>query len=891
MAVSPVDAGSLVGERLGKYQLLALIAIGGTAEIYLARIGGEAGFEKYVVVKCLLDHLADDTDFVRMFLDEARLCAQLDHSNIVQTLELGQHEGRYYMVMEHLAGMSLAQLARKTHERVPEGVIPTRIVLGLAAQACAGLHYAHQRTGNDGNQLNVVHRDVSPQNLVVTFEGMLKIVDFGIAKADLRQTHTRSGTIKGKFAYMSPEQCLAEPIDRRTDVFALGTVVHELLTARRLFKRASTYETYQAILKGNAPPPSRYNTSVDEELDRVVLRALAYDKDDRFESTEAFGEAMLGWLHSRGQSISATDVSRYVEKVCAVEIEEHAAHMRELISGHRLRSGESLRWDVAAEEAESLSLGASPLSSDSALRFDIGSGDDDGDSSQIEERSDPGPGDESGDFGGDFGGDTQIELDPLARVAALEAEAEAAAAAAAFRVPQPLRGAASHPGAAPAARPARSAPPPGVKARGPAAAAARGAAGASGGTGGLGRLAASGVVGGAAGEGRPARRRPPLQAPPESGPAGTSSGGPSGGSSRGPAGSQGGPPAEPSSRSTQDRGPALFAGSAGAGSPAASPVPGRAAGPGGPGASGPSAPGSAPGPRGPGVAGEWSGSASGANRGVGGERSGAGSSQPGPGGGEWSGAGSGQAGAVGGEWSGPDSGATRVAGDRSGPGSGGAGGAGGPGEARPGGRSATPPRTPSASSGTAVGRPTDEAPFASTLLRPRTADGGLASGPPNGPAGARRSANEQTAPEMEPGRRPAHDQLTMPAGDLVADPDAATGPSPIGGHASRGTPGAPVGMWSDDSAEVLRSGRPPSHGPHPAGPGAPLPDARGSEQPPHLRATMLRPPPGLPGPGLGPNLGPGPSAPRMSVWVLALAFVLSAGLGLGLTVLIGSLLV
>jgi eukaryotic-like serine/threonine-protein kinase len=223
MPASSVQAGSLVGERLGKYDILALLAIGGTAEIYLARIAGEAGFEKYVVVKCLLDHLADDADFVRMFLDEARLGAQLDHSNIVQTLELGQHNGRFYMVMEHLAGMSLAQLARKTHERVPAGVLPVEIVLGLAAQACSGLHYAHQRSGTDGKQLNVVHRDVSPQNLVVTFEGVLKIVDFGIAKADQRQTHTRSGTIKGKFAYMSPEQCLAEPIDRRTDVFALGT--------------------------------------------------------------------------------------------------------------------------------------------------------------------------------------------------------------------------------------------------------------------------------------------------------------------------------------------------------------------------------------------------------------------------------------------------------------------------------------------------------------------------------------------------------------------------------------------------------------------------------------------------------------------------------------------
>jgi len=363
MPASSVQAGSLVGERLGKYDILALLAIGGTAEIYLARIAGEAGFEKYVVVKCLLDHLADDADFVRMFLDEARLGAQLDHSNIVQTLELGQHNGRYYMVMEHLAGMSLAQLARKTHERVPAGVIPAEIVLGLAAQACSGLHYAHQRTGNDGKQLNVVHRDVSPQNLVVTFEGVLKIVDFGIAKADQRQTHTKSGTIKGKFAYMSPEQCLAEPIDRRTDVFALGTVVHELLTARRLFKRTNTYETYQAILKGNVPPPSRYNREVDPDLDKVVLKSLAYQKEDRYPSAEALGEAMLGWLHKRGKAMSATDVARYVEKVCAPEVEEHAEHMRELISGRQHTRTDLLRWDQEAEDAseESLSLGGAPL--------------------------------------------------------------------------------------------------------------------------------------------------------------------------------------------------------------------------------------------------------------------------------------------------------------------------------------------------------------------------------------------------------------------------------------------------------------------------------------------------------------------------------------------------
>ncbi len=452
MALTSVGAGSLVGERLGKYHLLALIAIGGTAEIYLARIAGEAGFEKYVVVKCLLDHLADDADFVRMFLDEARLCAQLDHSNIVQTLELGQHEGRYYMVMEHLAGISLAQLARKTHERLPEGVIPARIVLGLAAQTCAGLHYAHQRTGTDGSPLNVVHRDVSPQNLVVTFEGMLKIVDFGIAKADLRQTHTRSGTIKGKFAYMSPEQCLAEPVDRRTDVFALGTVVHELLTARRLFKRVNTYETYQAILKGNPPPPSRFNQSVDEELDRVVLRALAYHREDRHDTAEAFGEEMLSWLHSRSQSVSATDVARYVETVCGVEIEQHAAHMRELISGGRHGASQTMLWDSMGEgsESESVSLGASPLTSDGGLGLDDMAGTDYDEPSEDEDEPRIAPHMSQREHEDDFGADTQIELDPMERVAELEA---AAAAAAAFRAEGPVgrgeRAVRSAPGSAP----------------------------------------------------------------------------------------------------------------------------------------------------------------------------------------------------------------------------------------------------------------------------------------------------------------------------------------------------------------------------------------------------------------------------------------------------------
>ncbi len=352
MSGLPANAGAMVGRRLGKYDVLALLALGGTAEIYLARIGGEAGFEKYVVVKCLHDHLADDPEFVNMFLDEARLGAQLDHSNIVQTLELGEENHRYYMVMEFLAGMSLAQIARKAKGRVPGGRIPMPLALGIVAQACGGLHYAHQRTTTSGQPLNIVHRDVSPQNLVVTFEGMVKLVDFGIAKAALRETKTKSGTIKGKFAYMSPEQCLAQQVDRRTDVFALGTIVHELLTGRRLFKRSSTYDTYQAIVAGRVPTPSSVNHELDPALDAVVMKALAYRKEERYPTAEAFGEALLQVLHQRGKSVGASDVARFFDEFFTKEIDEHAQRMRELIEGRHTSTIDEMQWDATDGESD-----------------------------------------------------------------------------------------------------------------------------------------------------------------------------------------------------------------------------------------------------------------------------------------------------------------------------------------------------------------------------------------------------------------------------------------------------------------------------------------------------------------------------------------------------------
>jgi serine/threonine protein kinase len=414
MSGIPAGAGSLIGKRLGKYEILALLALGGTAEIYLARIGGAAGFEKYVVVKCLHDHLADDAEFVKMFLDEARLAAHLDHSNIVQTMELGEHEHRYYMVMEFLAGMSLAMMVRRAAERVPGGRIPVPLVLNIIAQACAGLHYAHERVVN-GKPLNIVHRDISPQNLVVSFEGVVKLVDFGIAKAELRETRTQSGTIKGKFAYMSPEQCVATNVDRRTDVFALGVIAHELLTGRRLFKKPSPYETYQAVIECAVEPPSRIDPSLDPALDPIIMRALAKDKDRRYATAEELGDALLGYLHQRGISSGPGDVSRFFEASFGQEIDEHGARMRELISGR-----------AAAEPAATWAAGDDDKPADAGDGGRPGS-----DRARTAGSADPG-GSLSGVIGNlesASGGDddmpaerTRIESNPLERLNELDAE-------------------------------------------------------------------------------------------------------------------------------------------------------------------------------------------------------------------------------------------------------------------------------------------------------------------------------------------------------------------------------------------------------------------------------------------------------------------------------------
>ncbi len=353
----------------GKYDLLAHLATGGMADIFLAKIRGESGFEKLVVVKRLLDKLALDPEYVEMFLDEARINARLSHTNVVQVLELGKVDGRYFMAMEYVSGLSVAQIGKLTTQRL--GAVPQEVAAGVVAQACAGLHYAHEKRLPDGTPLGVIHRDISPQNLILTVEGVVKVVDFGIAKAEGRATQTRAGIIKGKFAYMAPEQCVGDPIDRRADVFALGIVLFELCTSRRLFKRENTYRTYEAITNCDVPDPRSVNPAVPPEVQAVIMKALAKSPKERYQTAEEMQEALERAMQRARLRGSSTALSAFLEKVFPEEIASQQALVAQAQAGKMIkrRAGKDLQVAGALTEGDpdeptsvyAMELGAEPV--------------------------------------------------------------------------------------------------------------------------------------------------------------------------------------------------------------------------------------------------------------------------------------------------------------------------------------------------------------------------------------------------------------------------------------------------------------------------------------------------------------------------------------------------
>ena len=301
------------GGRVGRYRILRRLAAGGMAELHLAHVEGVAGFEKLVVLKRILPHLAEEADFTEMFVKEARVSAILDHPNIVQVLDSGRFRGEFFYVMEYVHGRdarSLLGAAAKAGRP-----IPLACAVSIAIGAASGLHYAHERADLSGRPLGLVHRDVSPSNLLVSYDGAVKVSDFGIAKASARTDKTLGSTIKGKIGYMAPEQARGATVDRRTDVYALGVLLYELSLTQRAFVADNEFAVFNAVLTGALDRPSVRDPAYPPELERIVLKATSLDPQHRYPTARAFVEDLEAFAAQCDLRVGAGAVARYVESL------------------------------------------------------------------------------------------------------------------------------------------------------------------------------------------------------------------------------------------------------------------------------------------------------------------------------------------------------------------------------------------------------------------------------------------------------------------------------------------------------------------------------------------------------------------------------------------------
>jgi len=299
-----------IGEVYGKYRLIERIATGGMAEVYKALALGEAGFEKPVAIKRLHRQFGEDEDLVGMLQDEARLCSQLNHGNICQVLDLGRVQDTYYIAMEYVNGKDLFHLLRKAART--QRKLPLPGALFIACEMLAGLDYAHRKRGRDGQLLHIIHRDISPQNVLITYDGEIKIIDFGIAKARTSTHRTQAGVIKGKFRYMSPEQARGEPIDHRTDIFATGVVLYEMITGRPHAAGATDREILIKIQRGKFDPLSQLVLGLPADLEEMVHRALTLEPETRWSSARAMRKALLSYTRANGLGFTRDDLAEYV---------------------------------------------------------------------------------------------------------------------------------------------------------------------------------------------------------------------------------------------------------------------------------------------------------------------------------------------------------------------------------------------------------------------------------------------------------------------------------------------------------------------------------------------------------------------------------------------------
>ncbi len=330
--------------QFGRYQLLKKLASGGMGQVFLARTGQE-GFEKLVVLKRILPHLVEDEEFFTMFQDEAKITMRLNHPNIAQIFEFGEERGIHYLVMEYIAGEDIRRLTKRVAAAGQN--LPLGVILRVIADAAAGLDYAHKGRDSKGVPLGLVHRDVSPQNVLVGFDGAVKLIDFGVAKAAGRAQHTATGILKGKFPYMSPEQAEGLEIDLRSDVFALGIVLWELLTNKRLFKGDNDVMTQRLVKLCQVPPPSQVDPTLPADLDALVLKALEKKADDRYPDAGAFRLALEEFAMKKSIPASSAHLVAFLQPFYAdrINLEANSSSLDDLTSETELD------WNGSAKTA------------------------------------------------------------------------------------------------------------------------------------------------------------------------------------------------------------------------------------------------------------------------------------------------------------------------------------------------------------------------------------------------------------------------------------------------------------------------------------------------------------------------------------------------------------
>lgn len=320
----PTD-GAHVHQTIGRYEVIGRLGAGGMAELFLARATGIEGFEKLVALKLIRPELASDGELVRMFHDEARLAAKLQHPNIAQVFDIGSAGRHYFFTMEYVEGEDLRTVQR--HSGLGGRRLPLEHALAIGSYVAGALHHAHTKRDADGHPLVIVHRDVSPSNVLVSYDGCVKLVDFGIAKASRSGVVTRSGALKGKLVYMSPEQCAGEPLDGRSDIFSLGLVLYEIITGVRPFELDNEVAIAQKLILEDVPAPSTRGAQIDADVEAVLMRALARDRQERYATAQELQLQLERLLVSRALGASTVALERYMHQLFAQRIRRRRSQL------------------------------------------------------------------------------------------------------------------------------------------------------------------------------------------------------------------------------------------------------------------------------------------------------------------------------------------------------------------------------------------------------------------------------------------------------------------------------------------------------------------------------------------------------------------------------------